>query len=793
MFGSGTSGALTVHYSISALPSTGYKPRQADDRIGYFLTAVKDFSKDPRDDTRFVRYVNRWHVEKEDPKADVSLAKDPVVFYVEKTVPRKFRRWVHEGILEWNKAFEKIGILNAIVVRQQTETNEFKDLDPADRRYNFFRWIASDVPFAMGPSRVHPETGEILDADIIFDDSFIRYYLHQYDMLIRDGRDADLSPRLQQFLEQNPQRHPMRRWLAHDRQPTSSSIAEPIEAVRRTFAGESAAHLCRIGVGMRHELTFGLTAYHVLYAKDADSADKDEKKKEEKKDESKDDEKADKKEPETKPADTDKDDDEKKEHDDDDDGEADDQDEKKSKSRKKSDEWPTEFIGAVLREVVMHEVGHTLGLRHNFKASSWLTLEEINKRKEKGEPTVGSVMDYNPTNVRPTGEDQGAWITSTLGPYDYWAIEYGYTSKDGESDLNKIASRVAEAGLAYATDEDVWNSDPLVNRFDLGAEPLNHAKQRVRLVGQILDKLLDNFVEDGQGYQRVRQAFEMLMYDHMQAGVIAAKYIGGHYLNRDHKGDPDARPPVQVVEAAKQRAALAFLRDQVFSDTAFDFPPELINHLAAGRWRHWGTTDALAQVEYPIHDRILQIQLWAMFDVLNGMTLARLHDGEMRVDADADLVTIPELLGELSGAIWSEVAKPLPPDGKWSNRKPLISSIRRNLQREYVAQLIDIALEGPYGFSPQVARTQAWYELKKLRGQLSEKLRPEQARSLDDYSVAHLDETRTRIDKALEAIYSLSDSSGGYGGFPFFREAGREERPRMRPLREGVPRDPLTE
>ena len=71
--------------------------------------------------------------------------------------------------------------------------------------------------------------------------------------------------------------------------------------------------------------------------------------------------------------------------------------------------------------------------------------------------------------------------------------------------------------------------------------------------------------------------------------------------------------------------------------------------------------------------------------------------------------------------------------------------------------MIDLALEGPYGYSPQVARTLAWYELKKLASQLNEKLRPEQARTLDDYALAHLDETKTRIEKALDAYYSLDN------------------------------------
>ena len=768
-------GTLIIHYSISSLPKSSYKPREADDRIGYFLTVAKDFTRDPRDDTRFVRYINRWHIEKDDPKAKLSLAKNPIIFYVEKTVPKKYRRWVHEGILEWNKAFEKIGILRAIEVRQQLPDNEYADLDPEDRRYNFFRWITSERAFAMGPSRVNPKTGEILDADIIMDDSFVRALLQNYGALIQQGPMTRLSPRLRQYLENHPERHPMRRWLAQELPEDQPQFGDYMTPPGMTSLGPL-AHACQIGAGLQHQMAFGMTAYQVLFAgadeDDDDEADEkddeDGEEKEEKSDDEDDAEESEKDGDDKDEADAEKDDkkDEKKD-------ESDKDDEKKKADAKSKPEWPDAFIGQVLKEVVMHEVGHTLGLRHNFKASSWLSLEQINEKK-MGEPTVGSVMDYNPTNVSPKGKKQGLWTTTTLGPYDDWAIEYGYTTDGSAKNLKKIASRVAEAGLAYATDEDVFHSDPLVNRFDLGDDPLAYSKQRFELVEQILDKLVDNFVKEGDGYQRVRRAFGMLMYEYMRGGAVAAKYVGGHYMARDHKGDPDARPPVRVVEAAKQRAALEMLADHIFSPTAFKLSPKLINHLAAGRWNHWGSRDWAMDTEYRVHDVILRIQSWALFDLLNGDTLTRLLDAQMRVNEDDDLLTIPELFGTLNEAIFSEVVKPLPPDGEWTNRKPFIGSIRRNLQRKYVSELIDLALEASYGYSPQVARTQAWYQLKKLSGQLSEKLRPEQARTIDEYTIAHLDETRTRIDKALEAMYSLN-GSGGSGGF-FFR-IGRQAKP----------------
>ncbi|MCI0530139.1 MAG: DUF5117 domain-containing protein, partial [Nitrospira sp.] len=168
---------VVIHYGLSALPKDeDYKSRIADDRVGHFLDVIKDFSTDIQD-TAFTRYVTRWKLEKSDPKAKKSPPKEPIIFWIEKTVPREYRPYVKEGILEWNKAFERIGFLDAIQVRDQQASDDF---DPEDIRYNTFRWITTSLPFAMGPSRTNPKTGQILDADILFDESMIRALRQEY-------------------------------------------------------------------------------------------------------------------------------------------------------------------------------------------------------------------------------------------------------------------------------------------------------------------------------------------------------------------------------------------------------------------------------------------------------------------------------------------------------------------------------------------------------------------------------------------------------------------------------------
>ncbi|MEZ6048564.1 MAG: zinc-dependent metalloprotease [Planctomycetaceae bacterium] len=174
----------------------------------------------------------------------------------------------------------------------------------------------------------------------------------------------------------------------------------------------------------------------------------------------------------------------------------------------------------------MHEVGHTLGLRHNFKASSWKTLEEVGN-KEAGEANgiVASVMDYSPANISPDKETQGLYYTTTIGPYDKWAIKYGYQEGADEKELEKIASEGGKDGLEYATDEDTtfYNSDPLTNRFDLGKEPMNYVTRQMKLTSDLIPKVIERASEEGDNYERVRTAFNMLFSEYWRSAVFAAR------------------------------------------------------------------------------------------------------------------------------------------------------------------------------------------------------------------------------------------------------------------------------
>ena len=230
---------------------------------------------------------------------------------------------------------------------------------------------------------------------------------------------------------------------------------------------------------------------------------------------------------------------------------------------------------------------------------------------------------------------------------------------------------------------------------------------------------------------------------------FASRYVGGMYVSRAHKGDPDAAAPFVVVEPAKQREALALVEEQVFSDKPFQFPPELYNHLASSRWSHWGTHIPL-RTDFPVHEVISMWQDRILEQLLSSLTLERLHDTELQIPADQDAVTTPELLDSLTKSIFSEVDKM--PAGEYTNRKPAISSLRRNLQRSYLKRLSRLAMGKTY--APEDCQTVAYSELASLEKRINELL--ESDTKLDTYSRAHLEESASRIHRVLDARFNLT-------------------------------------
>src|SRR5690606_25713763 len=198
------------------------------------------------------------------------------------------------------------------------------------------------------------------------------------------------------------------------------------------------------------------------------------------------------------------------------------------------------------------------------------------------------------------------------------------------AELRKIASRSGERELAYATDEDTRgiDSDPHSNRFDFSSDVVEWAETQAAIVAEAMPKVVDEMVKEGDGYERARQAFGVLLSTHGQAMFMASRYVGGVHVSRNHKGDKDATAPFTVVPAEQQKRSLELVCQQVFSCDAYNFDAEFYNMLAPTRWNHWGV-DSPLRPDLPVHEVILMWQERILDRMLSSLTLTRLHDSEM--------------------------------------------------------------------------------------------------------------------------------------------------------------------
>ena len=648
--------ALTVglHYSISRLPESNYQPRVADDRIGYFLTVSKDYSSEPQED-RFVRYINRWYLEKADASLSMSAPKEPIVFWIEKTVPHRYREAIRAGMLEWNRAFEKLGFKDAIVVKQQPDDATW---NPCDVRYNTFRWITSGISIAMGPTRVNPLTGQILDADIVFDADYLQRWKRKYEYF-------------------SPEDVSLMTGGAHD-----------LNSYRNQRSGRHSAGLHRYSCLCQHGFSHEIALSSSVLA---------------------------------------------------------------TASRSSSEVERLTQQG--IKKTVMHEVGHALGLRHNFKGSTYLSMGTIRERSLDAEPRAmaGSVMDYLPAKFARGDQEQGRFYTPTIGPYDHWAIEYGYRQFDMADTMSEqpylqaIAMRSAEQGHAFATDEETRgiDADPGSGVYDFGNDPLEFAEHQAQLVAESWDGLVERVTGEGKGYQRSRQAFGVLLATHGRAMYTVAKLIGGIHTTHSHRGDPNSTAPYRVVTAEHQRRTLQFLSQYLFSDEYFQAPLQLGTKLSTSHWNHWGS-EIGERTDFPAHQSILMWQRRIVDKLLSPLTLARLHDSEILIPSDEDAFTVAELMERMTDEIFSELWTV--GEGEYSNRKPAISSLRRNLQSEVLERYVSLTQMDAE--APAICSSLAVAELNRI-AQRSRKLLTCSIR-FDSYTRAHLAELVRQAEKTLD-------------------------------------------
>ncbi len=380
--------------------------------------------------------------------------------------------------------------------------------------------------------------------------------------------------------------------------------------------------------------------------------------------------------------------------------------------------------------LIMHEMGHTLGLNHNMKASQMLSPMQMNDTKLTRKIGLqGSVMDYPAINVSSDRSKQGDYYTTKAGPYDLWAIEYGYTpfnEAEEEAGLNKILSRSTDPQLAFGNDADDMRSpgggiDPRVNVNDQTNDMVVYGEDRFKLINTMIPKLKERFSKPNQSYQELRSRYLQLNGQRSSMAAALSRYIGGVYIDRSFVGQQTTTAPFTPVPEAYQKKALALLNTYLFAPNAFDADKTLFPYLQIQR-RGFGFSGNNEDIKP--QTTFLSLQLGTLAQLLHPGTLSRINNSGLYGNTYA----VANVMNDLSDYIFA------------ADLKTNVNLYRQNLQSEYIKAATAIVI-APGGYD-NASKAAAFSTLLKVKGQLAT------ANSTDEQTKAHRTALMFIIDKA---------------------------------------------
>lgn len=643
---------FTLQYSLARLPAQPMAPRRSDPRVGYFGTTVQDFSDDLARTPRR-QFINRWRLEKKDPAAALSEPVKPITYWLDRTIPVKYRDAITRGILAWNAAFERIGFENAIVVKVQPDDAAFDTLDVGVAS---IRWMTNASPTfgAIGPSQVDPRSGEILDADIAFESLSSRHVRALRAQVLTANVAAD--------------------WPALMQSGAPERVAQA--SARAASDAGNGAEPCRHAEMAAEQLDYALDVLEARGELDPASPE------------------------------------------------------------------AQQFVLDYLTDTTLHEVGHTLGLRHNFRSSRVYTAAQLaDPEFVRQHGLAGSVMEYSPINLARPGEPAVPAWQLTLGPYDYWAIEYGYrpiAPAQEEAELQRIAARSNEPQLAFGTDEDNFlGVDPESLLFDLGDDPVAFAKQRLDIARDLLRRQETRPLNPDEDYSVLRRSVGYALRDVARAAGILARQVGGVRTLRDYPGS--GRDPLLPVSAAVQRQALEWLAGGMLSADSFVLSPSLQRRMAPDygeRSAALADGDGPVATDYSLANTVIEMQRALLGALMNDGVAQRLLDSQSKVAADGAL-HLSELLQRLTDEIWSELRRS---EGD-------IPALRRELQREHVNRLAGLLLR-PGSLTRADARSLVRVQSQQLLARIQAAV---PRKGLSAEAQAHLRDSADTLRQALSA------------------------------------------
>ncbi len=363
-----------------------------------------------------------------------------------------------------------------------------------------------------------------------------------------------------------------------------------------------------------------------------------------------------------------------------------------------------EIMRQGLMELILHEVGHTLGLNHNMRASNLWNAKEVHDKSKTQGILTGSVMDYTPINVAPIGMAQGDFFQVKPGPYDDWAIEFGYSPAltdpaEEQARLAQILARSVEPALAFGNDADDMRTpgrhiDPRVMIGDMSSQPVIYAADRMALIEKLMSELTDTAVEDGESYQRLLTSANMLFGQYRSQAGVVSRQIGGVYVERNVAGAPTDRKPLTPVPLAEQKAAMKLLADKVFAPDVLNVMQPLYSQLLQQRR---GFTHRGRNLDPKAHEMILGMQQSVLDHILHKAVLQRISDSALY----GNEYSLNSFMNDLTASIFVDPRK--------------ASSLSHNLQVEYVKRLIAAAGLEKASTYDNLAKAAALLQLNKIQ------------------------------------------------------------------------------
>lgn len=605
---------IDITYNLWYQKDHDYQARLADPRVGYFTTDYFDVSKLKQVD-RQTKLINRFHLEKKDPNAELSEPVQPIVWTLDSSIPEEYREGVKRGILFWNKAYEAIGYKNAIVVQDQPDDPNY---DHADGRYNVVRWVFSEsAAYAVAMARTSPITGEILNASVTVDANYPASTLLEY-------KEQIVGTNLREpWFDSNPATADLQTKLNRE---LIKSGAHKIE--------------CSYAKGKLESARLG---YAVLRAMNV-------------------------------PVDL------------------------------------HEYTNSMVADLVAHEIGHCLGLRHNFAASQQFSMSQLTDDALLQKKAIGaSVMDYMPINVAAILKGGSTYWNPTIGVYDMWAIAYGYqeapglTTETEQPFLNKIASKSGLPGHIYLTDEDADGLNPLAVRWDLSNEPLKYASMADEAALKLKNYALNFATSPGEPYTRRNALILKSLRAKYNNASDLTRLIGGVEFRRQFKGDLGEKPTLKPVSAELQRQAMKMIVSSALMSDSVDLPQSVLYGLS-------GAPDAGgADYNAPLRAYLGAQQRLVVSMLMVNSKLDAIAENAFKV-LEGDRYTLVEHYKYLTTAVFAELGT-----------GDEVPELRRDLQRYYLTNLMNQVNMTPGSINDD-ARAIAGQHIKQIAARLKQEL-----------------------------------------------------------------------